>query len=429
MQQSKSLLRGLKSQRNSIMIAGFLYAFTFQKYETRDALSQSVGFQGALEAVLIFSVFLIVVLQSKGKPKRYGTHATIGFFGIYGIFALASSINSFNVQSSIVKGGLYLTVLATAYLLAELQMSRVFLDGVYRAYIATLIGALTMAAILPAKYPLFSVDSFNGRTRLTLLSTHPNSVGEVSGLLFLLAQVLPIRTRWYWQAFLLCTSVLAGEKTATAAVAISSILIFLFGNHATFRRWRFAIAASALVCAGLICIEAGVLPNSAGTLASRASESIYGTEVSNEVTTLDGRAAVWAQAAELAKGCILLGFGFDGARNFLMKGASWAGHAHNGFLQAILTAGLVGLLAFIVGLLAAVKDSLFADSTWRLKVLSLYLYLFWLAMVGPVFDSPSFFTILLFVSISYLSLDRLASWKTHLANATQWPSAIVSVAD
>jgi len=429
MPDSEPGLGRVNNRAKGIMMAGFLYAFTFQKYAMRDALSQSVGFQGVLEAVLTLAACLIVVFQSKEMRRRFGVHASILCFGIYGIFALASSIYSFNVPLSIVKGILYLSVLAIAYLVAELQMSLVFLDGVYRGYIATLLGALTMAVIFPAKYPLFSVDSWNGRTRLALLSTHPNSIGEVSGLLFLLAQVLPIRTRWYWQGFLLGVSVLAGEKTATAALVLSATLIFLFGHHQTSRRWGFALAASALACAGLICVEAGIIPNSAGTTARRAAEVIYGTEVSNEVASLDGRAEVWTNAVELTRGCVLLGFGFDGARDALMRGVSWSGHAHNGFLQAVLSSGLLGLLALVVGWFAAAKDALSADRPWRTRVLSLYLYLFWLAMIGSVFDSPSFFTILLFASVAYFTLDHIASWETHLANTTQWPSTTISFTD
>jgi hypothetical protein len=429
MSESESKLGSMNNREKGVMIAGFLYGFTFQKYALRDSLSQSIGFQGVLEAVLTLLAFLIVVLQSRRMPRRWGVHTSIGCFAVYGILALASSINSFNAKLSLVKGILYLSVLALAYLIAEMQMSLAFLDGVYRSYVTTLLGALAIAAVFPAKYPLFSVAAWDGRTRLALLSTHPNSVGEVSGLLFLLAQVLPIRTRWYWQAFLFGINVMAGEKTATAAVILSSILIFLFGHRRIFGRLRFAAVASALACAALIAIVAGALTSSAGTIARRAAESIYGTKVSNEVASLDGRAAVWTSAAELAGSCVFLGKGFDGARDFLVRRVAWSGHAHNGFLQAVLSAGLLGSLALVTGWLAAAKDSVSGARPWKMKVLSLYLYLFWLAMIGPVFDSPSFFTILLFVSVSYFTLDHLASWKVRIANPSDGPSALLTFGD
>ncbi len=193
-------------------------------------------------------------------------------FGAYGLFALASSVNSFDTKLSVAKGVIYFSVLIVAYLSAELGDVCGFLDGVYRGYIATLVGGLVIAVISPAKYPLFSVDDFSGRTRLTLLATHPNAIGEVSGLLFLLALVLPIRTRWYWQGFLLSISVLAGEKTATAALALSTTLIFLFGQRATPRRLAGVVWTVALACVGLICVQVGFVANSLGMFAGRAAE-------------------------------------------------------------------------------------------------------------------------------------------------------------
>jgi O-antigen ligase len=394
------------SVRNRCMLmVGFLFAFGFQKYATRDPLSQSTGMQGFIEAGLTMLVLFVTIAFGRGMPKRIGLHPALLCFGIYGTFALASSINSYDVKLSIVKGVLFFCILLIAYFNAELHLSMSFLDGVYRGYIATLLGGLALGLMSPGKYPLFSVDNWNGRTRLTLLSTHPNSIGEVSSLLLLLAQVLPIRTKWYWQGFLLGISILAGEKTATIAVFLCSGIIFLFGKPASSRRWGVVLGVMALGCVGIVCVQAGVLPGSGGKFAGHLAASIYGTEVSNEVGSMDGRADVWRGGIKLARDSVALGYGFDGARDALLKVVSWSGQAHNGFLEAALSAGLVGLTALVAGWIAAVKGSLSTNKEWNTKVLSLNLYLFSLAMIGPIFDSPSFFAILLFVTVLYVSLD------------------------
>jgi hypothetical protein len=134
------------------------------------------------------------------------------------------------------------------------------------------------------------------------------------------------------------------------------------------------------------------------------------------------------KGAELAEGCIGLGFGFDGVRELLINDVSWSGHAHNGILQATLSAGLLGMLALLAGWYAAVRDSLRNDRGWNMRVLSLNLYLFLLAMIGPIFDSPSYFSILLFVIVLYGVLQgratRIADLKmkkvdlSHLAQSS-----------
>jgi O-antigen ligase len=401
-----------------IIISGFLFAVTFQKYATRDPLGQSAGLQAVLEIGLTLLPCVVILLLSRGMEMRVGIHRSLWFFAIYGIFAMASSVHSFNPSLSLVKSFLYFAVLMLAYLLAEQQLGIVFLEGVYYGYIATVVGGLILAVTSPGKYPLFIIDDWNGRTRLGLWTTHPNSTGEVSGLFFLLALILPMRTRWYLQVFLLGINIAAGEKTATAALFLSMLLIFLFGKRDAANRWKALVAVGALAAAGVACISAGVIQVSPGKFAGNAAQAIYGKEVSNEVTSLDGRADVWSKGGDMAKDCVVLGFGFEGAREYLMSMVSWAGHAHNGILQALLSAGMVGTLALLIGWGCSIRDSLNGDRGWKMKVIALHLYLFALVMVGPAFDSPSYLTMLLFVVVLYSVLEREKSWTLEMQTST-----------
>ncbi len=394
--------------------AGFLFALTFQKYLKRDPLSQTIGLQGVIETTLTLLTCLIVVFLSRRWPRLSSMPISLRFFGIYGAFALVSSIDSFSVTMSIAKGILYFAVLMTAYLVSECHTSVVFLKGIYRGYIATLLGALTLGVIVPGRYPLFSVDSYTGRTRLNLLATPPNSIGEISGLLFLVAQVLPIRPRWYWQAFLLCVNIYAGEKTATAAVLLCAGLIFVFGHRRIARRLAVTTAVVALGFAGLVGVEAGVISGAPGAYVAHAAEAIYGRQVSAELDSLDGRMQVWKDGAKLAQGRIVFGFGFSGVRELLINDVAWSGHAHNGILQATLTAGIFGMLALLAGWLSALRGALCWDRAWNVRVLSLNLYVAFLAIIGPVFDWPSYFVILLFVVVLYFSFERKRAQYSRL---------------
>jgi O-antigen ligase len=237
-------------------------------------------------------------------------------------------------------------------------------------------------------------------------ATHPNQLGEVSGLLFLLALLFPIRSRWYTQLFLLGINVLAGEKTATAALFITASLMLLVQSSAG--RLRLAIPATILLVAGPILVlgSVGILSRSPAGTIGRATESIYGTQVSNEVDGLDGRFDVWKRGLDLAQDCSLLGFGFDGSREYLMRGVAWSGHAHNGFLQSMLSAGIPGVLALCIGLALALAGSITGSNEWNVKLIALSLYLLALAMISPIFDGTSYFCEVLCVLVLYVPLKQ-----------------------
>jgi len=149
----------------------------------------------------------------------------------------------------------------------------------------------------------------------------------------------------------------------------------------------------------------GVIPTPGG-FAGKAAQSIYGTEVSNEVGGLDGRTDLWSKSGEMAGDCIVLGFGFEGAREYLLAAVPWAGQAHNGVIQAFLSAGIVGMLSLLTGWFFSFRDSFYGDRTWKVRLIALTIYLFALAMVGPIFDSPSYLTMLIFVVVLYFILDK-----------------------
>ena len=395
-----------RSRELSILMAGGIFSVSFQKYLLRNALSGDTGFQGVIEAGLTLLCTLIVVRISMGVSKRFQLHPAVLLLGVYGVFILASSVNSFNFKLSAVKAALYFCVLLMAYLLGEMSLSLAFLRGVYRGYIATLLAGLALGIADHSRHPLFSVDSWSKRTRLALFATHPNTVSEVSGMLFLLAQVLPLRTRWYWQLFLFGINLLAGEKTATAALLLSIAVIFLAGHAKTTWRWAVAGSVAVVLVLGMMWAEAGVMQTRASAILTEDAESIYGSKVSTELKSLDGRDEIWFEGFKLVQDHLLLGFGPAGARNALLEAVSWSGQAHNGLLEAALSAGALGLLALVGGWFAAVASSLGSDRAWSVRVLGFNFYLFALAMVGPIFDSPSYFAIFVLVSMLYYALAR-----------------------
>ena len=74
------------------------------------------------------------------------------------------------------------------------------------------------------------------------------------------------------------------------------------------------------------------------------------------------------------------------------------------------------MVALLIGWAIVVRYTLSRDRTWNVRIMSLQLYLFSLAMIGPVFDSPSYFTILLLVVLLYTAMEGVVTtgfdWTT-----------------
>jgi hypothetical protein len=89
-----------------------------------------------------------------------------------------------------------------------------------------------------------------------------------------------------------------------------------------------------------------------------------------------------------------------------MRGVAWSGHAHNGFLQSMLSAGIPGVLALCIGLVLTLAGSITGSNEWNVKLIALSLYLLALAMISPIFDGTSYFCEVLCVLVLYVPLKQ-----------------------
>jgi O-antigen ligase len=384
-----------------IGIAGLLYAIAMNKFATRDPLSESTGVQGFIETGGIAGAFACVYAATVHAKRHYARSMAMVCFILFGIFTVASCWRSFNPTLSFVKGSLLLLTIATGYLASQAGMGERLLRAIYWSYTGLLVLGLLVGAALPHQYPLFDVDDYSGRTRLSLFATHPGVMGECCASLILLSALLRPRPHWISVAFLFAINILAGGKTSSALLIL--LLLFRFIWQAS--RWK-SRRTLAIISAGMaaVLVVAVVVtswsPQSDRTIA-RSTAKIYGNNVSVEAQSLDGRTVLWRGAIGLLSDAEVFGYGYDGSRELLLRIASWSGQSHNGFLEVALESGWIGALLFLLGVAGVIRACFQATREFRIAAMPLLAYILISAAVGSIFNSPINFGVLLMVLLLY----------------------------
>jgi O-antigen ligase len=380
-------------------VAGFLYAVSMQKYATRDPLSANVGFQGIIEILSVIGAFSCILAASVKARREYRTSAASVCFFAFSLLTLASSWRSYSPALSFVKGALLLIVLATGYLASQAGLGRQFLLSIYRNYATLLVVGFVIGVLLPNQYPLFSVDDYSGRTKLSLFATHPGVTSECCGVLILLAPLLDPKPRWISLFVLVSVNFLAGEKVATGALVALLVIRFLWGQE---RLGRTALITATAMLGVVLTLWVFLFASShAFDSLSHAATTVYGTKMDTEMGSLNGRTNLWRGAIGIIGNSPLLGYGVDGARDMLLRLEPWSGQSHNGFIEVALESGLFGLCFFVTGVMCVLNACLRAGRAFRISALPLLAYLLLIACVGSIFNTPLNFGVLLLLCLLY----------------------------
>ena len=391
-------------------VAGLLYAVSMHKFAMRDPLSTNTGIQAIVEVLGITGAFVCISAAAWKGKRRYTTSMTCLSFAAFGLFALASSWRSYSPSLSFVKGSLLLVVVATGYLASQTGLGLRYFRSIYWSYTALLLIGLIVGAIFPHQYPLFSVDSFTGRTRLSVFDTFPGTMGEDAALLLLVAPIIYARVEWVSQTFLLLMLVFAGGKTSTALLTILILIRFTFSIR-RWRSWQTVLVILSTACVTVLGLF--LLQDSGGQTEhfSHIAESVYGKGVGADAAKLDGRLDLWTASLKLLQDSVFVGYGLDGTRDIMLKVASWAGTSHNGYLEEALSAGILGFVFFLFGIFSTIRVSLRATFPLRLHATLILIFLLTNAIIGGILSSPSYFGFLVMLWLSYQAVDSARTYE------------------
>jgi O-antigen ligase len=241
------------------------------------------------------------------------------------------------------------------YGLAAISVRVLGSDGAMRAAAGSIVFFVlvcaTAAAIgLPGAAAFMKTD-YTGFIRFTWFAVHPISAATQAGLatvaVLATAFTSPLgwRDRRYGIPAWLCSGALLailgltysrGPLLATLAAGIVLLL----------RRLRFDRSV-ALASAATVAIVAALVVSDNPSMRTGGSDSAFAHaflrgQDAEQLTGLSGRVELWKAAIPTFLERPVLGNGYHGSRPILLRYASWAGYAHNAFLQTLLDLGITG---------------------------------------------------------------------------------------
>jgi O-antigen ligase len=338
--------------------------------------------------VQFFSALLAAVLTSDVLWRRRTIPKFDGFDAAmlgFACLTLLSSIRSFWPLLSAAKTCAFLSV----FLAAAFSCARVGAQNVFRLLYISIIALLCLGLILGSLgvFPLFSADDYSGRTRFSMFALHPGVIADLCAYCILMSRFFPRKPPLLLTAVLLVMNVLTSAKTSIIALTVAWIVSAALWQRITLR----GLAIGILGFTGAILSGWIVLNNldprwlSDGPLAT-----LYGTNLTEEVTTVNGRVDLWKSTAPLAYSSLVLGHGFDGVREALMGKFEWAGNSHNSILELVLAAGVPGACLYLVAWGLAIRRATHARDPHRTRVLGIHVYFLVTSISAPIWTTSQF---------------------------------------
>jgi O-antigen ligase len=368
-----------------------------------DALEGGVSARGAIEFGLLLAGLglLAIYLKAQGAfsfDLRSPAFLLISLFTFWGVL---SSIWSFNPLLTIAKSAeLWCISLAGLMFVTLASRSRLGsgkLETLLGLSMVLVVGGLLVANIfywgkpLPntgdASLPLelLGHEVISDRPRLILAYQHELLTADLLALAViclltsdlnrvLKAVLIPCLLALLWLTD--ARGPTAGLLVAMAAVAVLKL------RRNDVRATVLMLAMSIAVAAVLVFHDR--LPAAVSSL------------MTDDVSTLNSRTELWAGSVKHVLARPILGTGYFASRYLLIKEFPWAGHAHNSFLEVLITTGLVGLLILLAFVFHVIKKSI---KTRGPLLLGMTLYCLIQGMLNPLFFNPGLTMFVLTIAV------------------------------
>jgi O-antigen ligase len=347
----------LSYPRPALALCYALVLIAGTKFRVRDSSASLIGvvdFQILIELSLYAAVGVIVFILylARWRLLKPLAGAEILLFG-YVLLAL------FSVRWSVVPSftGVKATQLLLMYGLATLSVRILGSEAAVRTASVSLVFyvLLCTAAVaigVPGARAAWTAD-FWDFSRFSWFTVHPIAAGTYAGLATVSVLAVALSSPFGWRdrrlgmpawlyigPLLLILVKTFSRGPLLAALAAASVLIL--------RKLRLGNAVG-LAAAASIVIVTTLGASISGPRAISDSDNpivrvFFRGQTTEQLAGLSGRIALWETAVPLFLDSPVFGHGYHGSRPILIRYASWAGYAHNAFLQTLLDLGIAGVL-------------------------------------------------------------------------------------
>lgn len=297
------------------------------------------------------------------------------FIAFVAFFITNTVLNSaFGAQPVFIHNSLYsIIVFAAVYVSRHESLT----DTIKFAKLSLLAMMLLSLAVAIAKPQLAVQPNYSGwipglSIRLWGVGSNPNSIGPLALLLLMLEAMQPFSKFWLrWLTILSALTVfaLAQSKTVWAAGVVAIAIVFWYRNARLQNGGmdpRFVLGIVLLMLMGAISLAFVDL--------ERIWHKITFTQAGTDITTLTGRAQIWATAITIWKDNPIFGYGPSawGMEHRIAIALPFAYSAHNQLLQSLSVAGTLGGITLISYLVILGAAALRAASSTRGISLALF---------------------------------------------------------
>lgn len=323
---------------------------------------EDFGVLGALSkqiaVVVILSLgFYFVLRKSTWDSGRFDRRVAILFFGFV-VYGFVSLYWTFNTQATVtaIVAWLYIASLCVIFSgIADEDCFRVFLDVIFAFCLAGFVRIFVGSEAFVVNQ---GVERFQG----VFFGPHALAAPTALALVILVSGVVYQRffNKLFYFSAIGLSLYLTFSRQAYLAALVGIFLTLLLKVGSVVRTRTIVVLVLSSVLFGIVAeMKGGV------------SQDVIARGEGDDVTTLTGRTFIWRAAAELISERPFLGYGF-GAGGAALEDYYAAGVAgwrtfntHNGFLQAQLDLGVVGIFLFLCLFLYFVRGAFFSRDHLR----------------------------------------------------------------
>jgi O-antigen ligase len=212
------------------------------------------------------------------------------------------------------------------------------------------------------------------RPQLILVYQHPLLTADLLALSVICLFLSDLRKTW---KAILIPGVLAllwltdarGPTGGLLVAVVALAVLKLRGNNLR------AIVVMLVISIGLAAV----------LLFQHSLPAAFASLMTDDVATLNSRTELWSRIMSHVLAQPILGTGYYASRYLLIKDFKWAGHAHNSFLEVLMTTGVIGLLMLCAFVLHVFREIL---TTRNALLLGVTLYCLIQGMLNPLFFNP-----------------------------------------